>query len=313
MKIRYSFYELTSKRPIQSKRTHVSRHGALLQVEFDDGSVGYADCHPWEELGDLPLQTQLDLLKNGRCTRLTARSIYFAKADAKARANKSNLIESRKIPMSHYLLTQLDDSALAEVENAWNQGFTIFKLKLGNELAREEQLLMEILKRWPKARLRLDFNGKLNEELLIAFLDRHSNLKHAFDYIEDPYPFNYATWRYAYETFHVPLAADEFFKAAYGHPEAAQVLVMKPAVQTLKPVDTAQRLVVTSYLDHPFGQMTAAYMASFASNEACGVLSHTVYENNPFAEQIEHKGPYLEAVPGYGFGFDELLKKLKFV
>lgn len=312
MKIRYSFYELTSKRPIQSKKTHMSRHGALLQVEFDNGTVGYADCHPWEELGDLPLQTQLDLLKTGRCTRLTARSIYFAKADAKARAENRNLLESRKIPMSHYLISQLDDSSMKELEKAWDNGFTVFKLKLGNEIDREEKIVQEVLKQFPKVKLRLDLNGKMTAEKFVSFMDRQSFHKDVIDYIEDPFPFNYGAWRQVYETFQIPLAADEFFKVAYGHPEAAQVLVMKPAVQTLKAVDTGQRLVVTSYLDHPLGQMCAAYMASLASKETCGVLSHHVYQDHEFSEMINHKGPYLHSAKGMGFGFDDLLKKQKF-
>lgn len=311
MKIRHSFYELICRRPIESKKTYNARKGALLQVEFDDGTIGYADCHPWEELGDLPLQTQLDLLKNGRCTRLTARSIYFAKADAKARANKQNLLESRKIPMSHYLISQLDQSCLEEIKTAWNSGFTHFKIKMGKE-QRHEELVREIVKQWPSAKLRLDFSSKLSRDEFISFLDRMSSALKSIDYVEDPFPFDYSGWRQAQETFPVSLAADEYYKVAYGHPEAAKVLIMKPAVNTLKPVDTAQRLIMTSYLDHPLGQMCAAYMASLGCEETCGLLSHFTYQPNPFAEMINHRGPSLQAVKGTGFGFDELLKKQTF-
>lgn len=314
MKIQHSFYELISKRPILSKRTHVARKGALLRIEFDDGTLGYADCHPWEELGDLPLQTQLDLLKNGRSTRLTARSIYFAKADAKARANKFNLLESRKIPRSHYLISQLDSSCFAEIEKAWNLGFTHYKLKLGMELFREEELIKEIIKRWPPVKLRLDLSSKLTAEDFIAFLHRISSHLQAIDFIEDPFPFDYATWRQIQNSFKISLAADEYYKEAYGHPEAAEVLIMKPAVQTLKLADTSQRLIITSYLDHPLGQMSAAYIATLAdTSETCGLLSHYAYQPNPFTQLINHQGPYLQAVEGYGLGFDELLKKHQFM
>lgn len=318
MKIQHSFYELISKRPIQSKKTHTARQGALLQVEFDDGTVGYADCHPWVELGDLPLQTQLDLLKSGRSTRLTARSIYFAKADAEARANKYNLLASKKIPISHYLISELDPSCLDEINQAWNNGFTHFKLKLGKDLVLEETLLKEIIRSAPKAKLRLDFNSKLTQQQFISFLDRLSTVKQAIDFVEDPFPFDYVAWRQIQETYQMPLAADEHYKVAYGHPEAARVLIMKPAIQTLKPIDTAQRLIITSYLDHPLGQVSAAYMAALAKassteEEPCGLLSHYAYQANPFAQLIQHQGPYLQAAQGYGFGFDELLKKQKFV
>lgn len=284
MKIKHSFYELISKRPIQSKKTHTTRRGALLQVEFDDGSMGYADCHPWEELGDLPLQVQLELLKNGRCTRLTARSIFFAKADAKARANKYNLLESCKIPMSHYLISQLDETALDEIQQAWKNGFVYFKIKLGLDLEREERLIKEMVRRCPNIKLRLDFSSKLTRESFVYFLERISIALPAIDYVEDPFPFNYGAWRNIQEAFKISLAADEYYKIAYGHPEAAHVLIMKPAVQTLKPIDTLQRTIITSYLDHPIGQMSTALMASKAMiEEPCGLLSHFAYEANPFS------------------------------
>jgi o-succinylbenzoate synthase len=318
MKIRHSLYQLISKRPIHAKKTHTTRPGALLQVEFDDGTLGYADCHPWEELGDLPLQTQLELLKSGKCTRLTARSLYFAKADAKARADRRNLLDPRIIPKSHYLVTLLDETSLADIKMASEKGFTHFKLKMGNDLKREEELIRELIKLFPKARLRLDFNAKLSREEFISFLDRISSAIPSIDFIEDPFSFNYASWRQIQETFSVALAADEFYKTAYGHPEAAKILIMKPAVHTLKSISSGQRLITTSYLDHPIGQISAAYMASLAKtsldhDEICGLLSHETYEMNPFSQMIDHNGPALQAVQGYGLGFDELLSKQNFV
>ncbi|QLH34930.1 MAG: hypothetical protein HWD61_01290 [Parachlamydiaceae bacterium] len=275
--------------------------------------MGYADCHPWEDFGDFPLSTQLELLKNGKCTRLTARSIYFAKADANARANKENLLAARQIPMSHYLISYLDTSALDEMGKAFSNGFTHFKIKLGKELDREEGLLKEAIKHYPNAKFRLDFNSKLSKDQFISFLDRLSFANSSIDYIEDPFAFNYGAWRQIQETFLINLAADGHYKEAYGHPEAAKVLIMKPAIHTLKPVSTGQKLIVTSYLDHPVGQMSAAYMASFAAKEPCGLLSHFTYETNPFAQMIQHQGPWIHAVQGYGFGFDELLNKQQFL
>lgn len=312
-KVKHSLYELVGKRNIQSKQSYASRQGALLQVEFEDGTVGYADCHPWEELGDLPLKTQLELLSTGRCTRLTARSIHYAKIDAKARANKANVLKNCKIPSSHYLISNLDSAALDEAAKAWKNGFTHIKIKLGKELNKEEELLKKLAQALPEVKLRLDFNSKLNRDQFIMFLDRISSYRDRIDFIEDPCPYDYGTWRQVQETFQVSLAADEHFKVAFGNPEAAKVLIMKPAVHCMKLIDGSQRLVVTSYLDHPIGQLGAAYIASKASDEVCGLFSHTAYESNPFIAAIKHEGPLLTSTEGTGFGFDEELKKLKFV
>lgn len=312
-KVRHSLYELVAKRNIQSKKSYSSRQGALLQVEFEDGSVGYADCHPWEEFGDLPLKVQLELLESGRCTRLTARSIHYAKIDAEARAKKINVLQSCKIPASHYFISELDHSALEEAEKAWGEGFTTFKIKLGKELSKEEELIKSLARKFPEMKLRLDFNSKLNRDQFISFLDKITSYRNNLDFVEDPFPFDYGAWRQIQETFEISLAADEHFKVAFGNPEAAKVLIMKPAVHCMKLVDGSQRLVVSSYLDHPIGQFGAAYIASKASNEVCGLLSHHAYQANPFSKSIKHQGPVLTSAEGTGFGFDDELKKLKFV
>lgn len=313
MKIRHSFYELVSKQPIQSKKTHTMRRGALLQVEFENGMLGYADCHPWEELGDLPLVAQLDLLKNGHCTRLTARSLYFAKIDAKARDQKYNVLSDCKIPLSHYLISELNEGCIEQIKEAWKRGFTHYKIKLGKELAREEEFVKEIIKFWPKIKLRLDFNSKLNDEQFSAFLIRHTDWMKNIDFIEDPFRFDYFEWRDIQEKFGISLAADEYYKAASGHPEAAKILIVKPATQTLKPLDSSQKIIVTSYLDHPLGQISAAYLASQVCREPCGLLSHLVYQPHAYSQMIHHQGPYMQPVQGHGFGFDELLMKEKFI
>lgn len=313
MKIGHLIYHLKGKRAIQSKETYGERKGALLKIEFSNGMVGFADCHPWKELGDFPLETQLDLLKKRRSTRLTARSLFFAKIDAKARSEKYNLLDTCKIPTSHYLISQLDENCFEEVKKAWNRGFVFFKIKLGKDLSREEGLIQEIAKYWPQAKFRLDFNAKLNPEIFKAFLSRQSKWLPSIDFIEDPFPFDYTEWRSIQERFGISLAADEFYSEALGYPEAAKILIVKPATQTVKKAHQSQKIIVTSYLDHPLGQMSAAYVASLACQDPCGLLSHLVYESNLYSQMIHHQGPFIQPVQGYGFGFDELLMKETFL
>src|SRR3954463_14889162 len=73
------------------------RLGALIRV-----GDGFADVHPWPELGDAPLDQQLALLARGETTALTRASLRFAELDAAARHDGRWLFERVTIPMSHW-------------------------------------------------------------------------------------------------------------------------------------------------------------------------------------------------------------------
>jgi hypothetical protein len=74
-------------------RNHTGR-GALIKLEDNDGNLGYADLHPWDSLGDKNIDEQINLLKLGQRTALSARSIELALVDLEARKNKICLLKS---------------------------------------------------------------------------------------------------------------------------------------------------------------------------------------------------------------------------
>jgi O-succinylbenzoate synthase len=306
VKIAYSFYKLEAK-----NNTLKSRNGALLKVHFKDGLVGYADCHPWIEFFDEPLDNQLELLKIGQTTKLTEKSLYFAELDAKARFKGINLFDDLEIPKSNYLITDLMSHNLSiTIDNAIIEGFQTFKVKLGSNLNQELQLLKD---HFPKnLRLRLDFNSKLNCKSFNIALEKIKNINLSLDYIEDPFPFDENAWEEIQTTDGLRLAADFHFEKAIGKPNAAKVLIVKPAIlRQVVPKD--QEVVVTSYLDHPFGQCTAAYAAAKYPNVTCGLLTHHLYKQNAFSDQLTLKGSEFKTPVGTGFGFDDLLRGLTWV
>jgi len=63
-------YTLKPRRPLSALAGARPREGALLRV-----GEGFADVHPWPELGDAPLDEQLALLSHGQTTPLTRRSL----------------------------------------------------------------------------------------------------------------------------------------------------------------------------------------------------------------------------------------------
>jgi O-succinylbenzoate synthase len=263
-------YELAPKRRLSAIARDAPREGALIRV-----GDGFADVHPWPELGDLPLDEQLALLARGEITALTRRSLSFASIDEQARSASRSLFEGLTIPPSHW--PGSDPPA----------AFDVAKLKSIDRLPE-------------RVRLRIDFNATLTAD---EFLQLRLPLER-IDFIEDPCPYDAATWRMLREKTGLRLALDREVAE-----EGVDVLVVKPAVQEMP--STSRELVVTSYMDHAIGQFFAAFVAaSHRITNVCGLFTHVLYERDPFFERVRAEGARLLAPEGTGIGFDDLLESL---
>lgn len=288
MNISYSPYTLKGKPPFKD------RDGALLRVEFKDETVGYADVHPWVEFGDKPLSEQISLLQKGIPTSLTSRSLYFAKIDADARKAKINLFKEFVFPESHWLMNSPNETIPKE--------FTTVKIKADPKVDLNKQLAV-----LPKhLKIRIDFNNKHTYESFSKWVPSIREYWDRIDFIEDPFPFHFEQWK------KVPVTlATDFQK------EIGDIAIMKPAVDNFEDFEDCERVIVTSYFDHPIGQLGAAYIAGIYNDkhplrkEVCGLLTHLFYEPNPFSERLSLEGAQLKAnTEGLGFGYDDLLKNL---
>jgi len=306
MRIAYSPYELR-------KSLDRFRVGALLRVIFDDGVIGYADCHPWPELGDLPIDQQILKLQQKQPTSLGVRSLYFARLDGEYRDKRQNILSEVKIPPSHWLITHLEH---VDYQNKQFLEFNCFKVKIGGRLKTELQHLKKLMHHFPSkdARFRLDFNEKLTPETFQQFWESLGDFTERVEYCEDPFPYHGEMWSHMQKKYSVSFACDRQSQQAISHPGSANTLVIKPALQDERLFVLAgqnQKLVVTSYLDHPFGQLCAAYVAATLPHHTIsGLFSHTAYEINPFSAQLITEGTRLLPVEGTGFGFDSLLEQL---
>jgi O-succinylbenzoate synthase len=272
-------YELVPKRRLSAIAAEGSRHGALIRV---DG--GFADIHPWPELGDAPLDEQLAMLARGETTPLTRASLEFANIDADARREGRSLFEGLTIPPSHWPGADPPDV------------FNTAKLKNIDRIP-------------DRVRLRIDFNATLTPE---EFLRIAATLpRDRIDFIEDPCPYDAATWVELRSRTGLRLALDRAGATEHRHSSANSfdVLVIKPAIQQIP--DTDAEIVVTSYMDHPIGQLCAAYAAARAGiTTTCGLITHVLYEADPFIERMQLDGTRLLPPAGTGWGFDDLLKGL---
>jgi O-succinylbenzoic acid--CoA ligase len=127
------------------------------------------------------------------------------------------------------------------------------------------------------------------------------------DFIEDPEPYVATRWREIREELGIPLALDRLEGVDAG---GYDIRVLKPALETCE--RRAVPVVFTSYMDHPLGQMFAAWEASRYQGVQCeaGLLTHMLFEPDAFTEAVRSAGPQLLAPPGTGLGFDALLEAL---
>jgi len=83
---------------------------------------------------------------------------------------------------------------------------------------------------------------------------------------------------------------------------------VKPAVNEMV---QGERVVVTSYMDHPLGQVFAAWEAARAGvTEVCGLQTHGLFTANGFTEALGQVRPEFGVPEGAGLGFGDLLEEL---
>jgi len=302
----YWRYELKPKRRLSAIAAEGPRYGALIRA---DG--GYADVHPWPELGDAPLDEQLAMLARGETTPLTDASLHFASVDARARREGRSLFAGLTIPPSHWPGPDPPEA------------FDTVKLKSIDRIP-------------DRVRLRIDFNATLTAD---EFVRIAATLPHErVDFIEDPCVYEPSTWTDLRARTGLRLALDRVGSTEHrqeclchighsqeltpiaGEPmwhrhsclcsfEGADVVIIKPALQPIPNIEA--EVVVTSYMDHPIGQLCAAYAAANAGiTTTCGLITHVLYENDPFLERMQIDRTRLVPPGGTGWGFDDLLENL---
>lgn len=287
MNLRFWRYELIPRARLSAIVKTGPRQGALIRA-----GDGFADVHPWTELGDRPLGEQLALLARGELTPLTTASLQMARLDGEARARGENLFRDMTIPPGHHLV--LDDVV--------PPGFDTVKVKMGPD---SDPRRLESLSH---LQIRLDFNGTLDGlsfERVATLFPRRS-----IDFIEDPCPYDPVLWGRLRHATGYRLARDR--GDAY---EGADVAVIKPAVQDVDEALAAagdREIVITSYMDHPVGQLGAAWYAArhAARIRRCGVITHTLFEPDAFLDRMRVEGARLVPPAGTGVGFDDLLEAL---
>jgi O-succinylbenzoate synthase len=240
-------YALKPKRALSALAGNAPRRGALIRA-----GDGFADIHPWPELGDATLDEQLALLARGETTALTRRSLWFVSEW------RAGMFDGLTIPRSHWPGSEPPEE------------FDTAKVKMPGGTLPE------------RVRLRLDFNGNAEAFARVAATLPRDRI----DFVEDPCPYDAATW--------MRLRAETRLRFALDRGDAEEgvdVLVVKPAVQEVP--RTTKEIVVTSYMDHPIGQLHAAYVAARCRPHTAGLITHVLYETDAFIERMRIDGTRL--------------------
>lgn len=288
-------------------------------MRWQDGLQGYADLHPWTDLGDLPLAEELARIHDERWTPLSHSSLQLARRDAEARWAQRNLLPSPPGMKNNALVTSPAVLTSDFLHALKIQHFDTLKIKLGRDL-KSEMAQLKVLEHtsW---KLRFDFNGMLDESSYADFMAALSPaVREQIEYVEDPCAYDPAVWKRLHKW--APLALDQHLNLALTHGKpACDVLILKPAKNAVaETMQFAQThgcgVTVTSYMDHAVGVVHALSIAEDLKKEygdlilQSGCLTHRRFHKDEFTRQLSWEGPCVLPVPGVGVGFDTLLEGL---
>jgi O-succinylbenzoate synthase len=304
-------YRLKTRGHLNAVSTRREFEGVLIRV-----GDGFGCIHPWPELGDPTLDKCLQDLAGARRWPIVRRALRCAEYDAAARSHDESLFEDMVTPQSHATLANAE---VAEICRAVDAGFATIKLKIGRDLTAEMAFLETMAAEFPALRWRLDCNESLTADVMADVLTCLSaGTRMAIDFVEDPCPYAATTWQNLTLRTGVDLAVD---LEASPLSAAAQVMVIKPAIDEPFPLAEAairhrQRVVLTSYMDHPLGQAFAAWEAARLELQfpgltgVCGLQTHHLFAPSEFTEALGPWSPEFQAPAGTGLGFDDLLEAL---
>ena len=303
-------YTLTSSGALNASSSKREHEGVLIKV-----GDGYGCMHPWPELGDVPMDRLLGILRDGGTTPIIRAALQCAREDGKARVEGRSLFENLAVPQSHATL-MLNEG---DFDQAVAAGFSTVKVKMGRDLVKEREFILAQAERFPELRWRLDFNGLLGQVGIEEELQSYpKSFRDKIDFLEDPCVYSRAIWKGLRTRYDIPLAVDRDVEAANGD---VSFVILKPAVNILKRVLEQAHLnswtaVFTSYMDHPIGQAYAAWKAAKAAEQypgmvgICGLMTQSLFEPNDFIIRMGEAQPKFQAPQGCGLGFDDLLETL---
>ncbi|MBV9213025.1 MAG: mandelate racemase/muconate lactonizing enzyme family protein [Actinobacteria bacterium] len=294
-----------------------SRDLVLLQLEGDDGAVGFGEAAPFEPYDGIPLEAVVDALRNGRNggppQARAAEEMALLDLEARRDGRAIGQPGADAIAVNRTLGGGPPDEVARRAADGVREGFSCFKVKVG--LPDDEERVAAVRQAigpWPA--LRVDANGAWSAEEAVDAIGRLS--AHDLQLVEQPCRSleDLAAVRAAVT---VPVAADEPVAsaddvraaatagacdivnvklAASGGFEAARAAIAAAREHGLEPY-------LSSTLDGPWGIAAALQLAaSERLSLACGLATLELFDA-ALARAIPPPRAGLLAVPqGPGLG-----------
>jgi O-succinylbenzoate synthase len=308
-------YQLHARASLNSASIRRAFPGALLRV-----GAGFGCLHPWPEFGDEPLEAHLESLRAGRPTPLARRALDCAEIDGLARVEGRSLFEGLEIPANHYSWS-FGLETEPQMRRVLEEGWPAIKAK-GFPNWGETMRFLEAAQRRASGtdlRFRVDFNSCLDAHAFQKFIEfMPLRVWRALDFVEDPFSYESGSWQALREKWGVRLALDKGWQRAAG---GFDLVVVKPARRDWRAVAAlhpASPLMITSAMDHPLGQMFAAWEAAVALAELGpervglgGLCTQHLFFEDAFTTRVLSPGGRMQPdTSGGGLGFGDLLEKL---
>ena len=306
--LKYFYFDLTFSTPFKSsKDIYNKREGFILQVIDSRGNIGYGECSPlpglsYESVEDVELQLKRlsSLLKDYNIGNNYQSIETFA--------NNRNLYPSVKFGIEQCLLNlwvknernfiskkygiskrevivnavfgmgnKLD--IISGIEKKFDQGFTTFKIKIGNENFDDDYRLVEAVHKYfsGNINIRLDVNGKWKKNEAAENIERLSSFK--IEYIEEPCE-RIENLIVLSNSSSIPVAVDESISSATDmlhiiRSSNIKFIVLKPMIvtgmfSTIKLIEEAEKygkhIIISSSFESAVGKSALTLLASLTNH-----------------------------------------------
>ena len=281
--IEYSQYELLQKSALNRLDLSSQREGLLIRV-----NAGVGVIHPWPELGDSTVSECLEDLQGAQSNSLVRQALKCCEM------KETVFVQDQLKIQNHATLPKLSISLVSE---AVDRGFQVIKFKRGKDWMRLRKKTASIMESFPELRWRVDFNGALESHRdLVKFLS--SVPRERIDFIEDPFHDAQLTERFS----GFPLGYDWVVPSKLNLEQ--HYLIAKPAAQSLNEIESLagkypEKVIFTSYMDHPFGQLFALSQAQefYSKHQVeppyCGLVTHGLYGETEYSKLLGPPSPIL--------------------